>query len=78
MFFADIPRRTVQEWCLKNEFELIEFNPEVVSDDESVEDDFQETTGSLRIFQALQAHEWPDMQLKGDFHICICNFILSK
>lgn len=58
-------RHNVQKWCLDNDFELVELEPEVKQDED---DDFQETTGIKRIIQALHAHMWPDMVLKENHH----------
>ncbi|XP_048736444.2 alpha- and gamma-adaptin-binding protein p34-like [Ostrea edulis] len=58
-------RHTVQNWCLDNDFELVELDPEVKPDED---DDFQETTGIKRITQALHAHMWPNMILKENQH----------
>lgn len=54
----------VQTWCIDNGFELIELNPELETDSDT-EDDFVETTGVKRIVQALHAHTWPNLQMKG-------------
>ncbi|XP_061172668.1 alpha- and gamma-adaptin-binding protein p34-like [Saccostrea echinata] len=58
-------RHNIQKWCLDNDFELVELEPEVKQDED---DDFQETTGIKRIIQALHAHMWPDMVLKENQH----------
>lgn len=54
----------VQEWCLKEEFELVELNP-ITDDDDSGSDDFPEATGIKRVCQALEAHIWPNLTLKN-------------
>ncbi|XP_052701441.1 alpha- and gamma-adaptin-binding protein p34-like [Crassostrea angulata] len=58
-------RHAIHMWCLDNDFELVELEPEVKVDEE---DDFQETTGIERIIQALHAHMWPNMILKESPH----------
>lgn len=53
-----------QTWCVQNGFELVELNPETECDSD-VEDDFPESVGIKRVIQALGAHLWPNMVLKG-------------
>lgn len=62
---TDVNRKSILEWCIENEFELVEFDPESFSDDE-VEDDFKESNGVTRVLQALQAYSWPNMELKSN------------
>jgi len=50
---------------VNHEFELIELEPEEVEEDE-VEDDFKESNGIKRIVEALSAHTWPRMSMKGN------------
>ncbi|XP_021362312.1 alpha- and gamma-adaptin-binding protein p34-like [Mizuhopecten yessoensis] len=56
-----VKKVTAQEWCIDNNFELVELCPLEESD---CEDDFQETTGTKRIIQALHAYTWPDLIMK--------------
>ncbi|ESO87611.1 hypothetical protein LOTGIDRAFT_220073 [Lottia gigantea] len=56
-----IKRLTIQNWCLDNNFELVELQPEETSDSE---DEFAETTGIKRIIQALHSHTWSNLQMK--------------
>ncbi len=63
--FSGVTRRSILDWCIENEFELIELEAQEESEDEEVVDDFKESNGIVRIIQALQAHRWPDMRLKG-------------
>nr|XP_022329627.1 alpha- and gamma-adaptin-binding protein p34-like [Crassostrea virginica] len=58
-------RHDVQTWCLDNDFELVELEAEVGSEED---DEFQETTGIKRIVQALHSHMWPNMVLKENQH----------
>lgn len=53
---------TAENWCLSNGFELVELNPEEIVDSEC--DDFHGAWGMARIVEALQAHSWPDLNLK--------------
>ena len=63
-------------WCVKHGFELVEWVMGGVgdggvevgdSDDDSGSDEgFQETVGIGRVSEALQAHMWPEMELKTD------------
>lgn len=55
-------KSTAQKWCIKHGFELVELDP---SDTPDPDDDFPETLGMQRIVQALHAHSWPNMELKG-------------
>ncbi|CAG7819370.1 unnamed protein product [Allacma fusca] len=59
-----VSRVEVQQWCVKNGFELVELNPEQSDLDSDVEDDFPESVGMERVIQALQAHLWPNLSLK--------------
>lgn len=61
-----VKRNTVQEWCIKNEFELVELSPLKSDDDDEYEDDFEETTGIRRIIQALHAHTWSNLEMKDN------------
>lgn len=54
----------MQEWCVEQGFELVELNPEIDVEWEE-EQDFLETTGVKRVVQALHAHLWPNLHMKG-------------
>lgn len=58
---TSVKKLTAQEWCIDNNFELVELSPLEESDSD---DDFQETTGIKRIIQALHAYTWPDLVMK--------------
>ncbi|CAH1389638.1 unnamed protein product [Nezara viridula] len=60
-----INKLQVQEFCLKEEFELVELDPVTDVDDECDSDDFPEATGIKRVCQALEAHIWPNLILKN-------------
>ena len=62
--FTEVNRLQAQTWCIDNDFELVELNPETDSDSD-MEDDFLETTGVSRIVQALQAHTWSNLKMRG-------------
>ncbi|XP_016920949.1 alpha- and gamma-adaptin-binding protein p34 isoform X2 [Apis cerana] len=56
-------RNKVIKWCLQNRFELIELNrPDI---DASEADSENNKYGIERIIEALHAHMWPNMTLKG-------------
>lgn len=55
---------SAQEWCVKEGFELVELEPEVDEEWEA-EQDFIETNGIKRVIQALHAHIWPNLVMKG-------------
>ncbi|XP_025018634.1 alpha- and gamma-adaptin-binding protein p34-like, partial [Tetranychus urticae] len=55
-------RTTCMKWCINNEFELIELDAEIDSEDE-YENDFVDSDGIKRIMQALSAHTWPMMEM---------------
>ncbi|XP_069682461.1 alpha- and gamma-adaptin-binding protein p34-like [Periplaneta americana] len=57
-------RVAVQEWCVEQGFELVELNPELDPEWEE-EQDFIETTGIKRVVQAMHAHLWPNLRMKG-------------
>ncbi|KAK9297026.1 hypothetical protein QLX08_009125 [Tetragonisca angustula] len=63
-FITDtIIRNKVIKWCLQNKFELIELNrPDV---DASEADSENNKYGIERIIEALHAHMWPNMILRG-------------
>lgn len=50
------------EWCLKNGYELIEVYPQDVQVKE--DDIIEEKYGAERIVEVLQAHVWPNLQMK--------------
>ncbi|KAE8752537.1 hypothetical protein FOCC_FOCC000659 [Frankliniella occidentalis] len=67
-----ISKLTAQEWCIARGYELVELNPS--KDEEWEEDqDFLETTGAPRILQALHAHTWPELIMKGESSSCSRN-----
>ncbi|XP_067127740.1 alpha- and gamma-adaptin-binding protein p34-like [Centruroides vittatus] len=51
-------------WCVKNKFELVELHPEKHDDDDT--DEFLNKTGYRRILEALQAHVWPNLEMKEE------------
>uniref|UniRef100_A0A0A9W7S9 Alpha-and gamma-adaptin-binding protein p34 n=1 Tax=Lygus hesperus TaxID=30085 RepID=A0A0A9W7S9_LYGHE len=57
-----LPRLEAQKWCILNGFELVELHPSVNEWEE--EQDFRESTGMLRVKQALHAHTWPNLLYK--------------
>lgn len=63
-FIVDtVIRNKVIKWCLQNRFELIELNrPDI---DASEADSENNKYGIERIIEALHAHMWPNMTLKG-------------
>lgn len=65
---GQVPRIQIQNWCIDNGFEFVELNPVAEEVDEDVEDDFHESNSYLRIRQALHAHPWPVLHLKGASH----------
>ncbi|XP_076642951.1 alpha- and gamma-adaptin-binding protein p34 [Halictus rubicundus] len=59
----DRVRNKVTKWCLKKKFELIELN---TPDVDTAESDLDHNKhGIERIIEALHAHMWPQMRLKG-------------
>ena len=54
-------RTAILEWCLTNQFELIETEDEGDKDEE--EDDFGDKEGKARIASALKAHTWSNLEL---------------
>lgn len=64
-------------WCVKNKFELVELFPEKHDDDDDEEDanEFLNKTGYRRILEALQAHVWPNLEMKEE---CNQRFSASK
>lgn len=60
-----IPKSQAVEWCVKNGFELIELNPDII---ETIDDDdhiIKETFGIDRILEALQSHMWSNLIMKS-------------
>lgn len=62
---GQVPRLEIQNWCIENGFEFVELAPDEEEVDDDVEDDFKESNSYLRIRQALHAHSWPILSLKG-------------
>jgi len=63
-------RQQALQWCVKCGFELIEWDREPQPNqngggEDSEEDDFPESVGVQRISEALQAHVWPDLEMKS-------------
>jgi len=58
-----VSRTQILDWCLSNQFELVECN----EDEEDVDSDeverFDEKSGRERIIQALKAHTWSNLEL---------------
>lgn len=55
----------VQEWCSQYKFELVDFNRQETAENGDDSDDENEKHGVERIVEALHAHTWPNMDLKG-------------
>ncbi|KAH8039694.1 hypothetical protein HPB51_008287 [Rhipicephalus microplus] len=51
-------QQQVLEWCVERSCELIETQP-------NDEDDEEDATGVRRIVEALHAHPWPQLEMKG-------------
>ena len=64
---GEVTRSDIQGWCLENSFELVELSPVEEEQNEDVEDDFHESNSYLRLRQALHAHPWPLLDLKGKY-----------
>ena len=59
-------QQEILNWCLKNEFELVDLSDEDLSDEdlsEDKEDDFDDKFGKDRIVEALLAHTWTNLVL---------------
>lgn len=69
---GQVPRLQIQNWCIDHGFEFVELNPIVEEVNDDVEDDFHESNSYLRIRQALHAHAWPVLDLKGTARLPIC------
>lgn len=54
----------VMEWCTQKHFELIELECSDLSELEDLETEHN-TFGISRIIEALHAHRWPNISLKG-------------
>jgi hypothetical protein len=65
---------------VEHKFELVELDPEPSSDQEDEDlPGLAITTGVRRIVQALHAHLWPNMTMKGNTYISFNNcFSLEK
>jgi len=61
---ASSNRTSMQQWCIKNEFELIELDPDEETRLEL--DDCGEVMGVRRILQALKAHSWTNLEMKDE------------
>lgn len=60
-----ITQNRATEWCLKRGYELVELYPNKATTEES-EQIIAEKTGVDRIVEALQAHMWPNLIMKGE------------
>ena len=58
---GEATRTAILEWCLANQFELVE--TETPEEDEDEIDDFGEREGKTRIISALKAHTWSNLEL---------------
>ena len=71
---SEASRTQILDWCLSNQFELVECNENDEEDDESEsEEQFYEKAGKERIIQALKAHTWSNLELleeKEAGHMC--------
>eukprot|EP00092_Neocalanus_flemingeri_P024555 GFUD01026630.1.p1 GENE.GFUD01026630.1~~GFUD01026630.1.p1 ORF type:complete len:254 (+),score=92.55 GFUD01026630.1:144-905(+) len=56
-------RTQILDWCLSNQFELVECNEEDEDGDSDTEERFDEKAGRIRIVQALKAHTWSNLEL---------------
>lgn len=56
---------SVEEWCINNKYELVELETETSKTQEE-EAGFSERTGIERIIEILDAHEWPNLVMKGN------------
>ena len=61
---GEATRTAILEWCLSNQFELVE--TETTEEDEEEIDDFGEKEGKTRIVSALKAHTWSNLELLED------------
>jgi hypothetical protein len=53
----------LQDWCLENQVEIIQMGGSLEQEEEEEDDGFKQ--GWDRIREALEAHHWPEMTLKG-------------
>ena len=60
---GEASRTAILEWCLTNQFELIETD---IEEDEEELDDFSDKEGKARIASALKAHTWSNLELLED------------
>ena len=54
---GEVSRTEILDWCLTNQFELVQ------CDDEE-EEEFEEREGEARIISALKAHTWSNLRLE--------------
>ena len=71
---TEVTRLEAQTWCIDNGFELVELDAEIEIDSD-VEDDFVETTGVSRIVQALHAHTWSNLKMRGNSWVKVFRII---
>jgi len=57
-------RFSMQQWCIKNDFEFIELDPDEEARSEA--EDCGEVFGVRRILQALKAHSWSNLEMKDE------------
>lgn len=65
LFFAVISRINIHSYCIEKGFELVELRPKVEPPHEDdLEDDFKESNSFERLYQAIQAYVWPNLNYK--------------
>ena len=61
---TEVTRTQILDWCLTNQFELVQCDD--ADQDEEEEDDFDEREGKVRIVSALKAHTWSNLELESE------------
>jgi len=62
--YGSSSRLIMQQWCIKNDFEFVELDPD--DETKSETEDCGEVYGVRRILQALKAHSWSNLEMKDE------------
>lgn len=60
---GEVTRTEILDWCLTNQFELVQCDDE---DEDDEGDEFDEREGKVRIVSALKAHTWSNLRLEEE------------
>ncbi|XP_065212046.1 alpha- and gamma-adaptin-binding protein p34-like [Planococcus citri] len=56
---TEVEKDAVNDWCIKNEYELVELESPQTEDDSDIS--FPEAVGIDRVIEILHSHQWPNL-----------------